>query len=272
MKFALLFFILNFTYQALACSCDVPKPALEFYVSDYVFEGEAVSKIYAADSLTYTVKFKVIKHYKAGDNPDFISYTLPAEGEFSGHFTSCDWNVNKGELWLVYSDLYKGKQSFSFYCSNSKPINEHLEIRKSERKVLDNGNELELGNYRFINYKAKPVTNVDSILSVYNSKDLNLESKSFASFWIDIDKEGNLTSVNLSPRENREMEVVDTIYGLNIRKNQFSKPRNEFESVGLEIAKKVKKWDTYIFYGKQVRYRTFLNFILDEKGNIVIYK
>ena len=80
-----------------------------------------------------------------------------------------------------------------------------------------------------------------------------------------------MTSVNLSPRENREMEVVDTIYGLNIRKNQYSKPRNEFESVALEIAKKVKKWDTYVFHGKQVRYRTFLTFILDENSKIVLY-
>ena len=100
---------------------------------------------------------------------------------------------------------------------------------------------------------------------------MNLESKTFAPFWIDVDKEGNLTSVNLSPRENREMEVVDTIYGLNIRKNQYSKPRNEFESVALEIAKKVKKWDTYVFHGKQVRYRTFLTFILDENSKIVLY-
>jgi len=267
----IIIFVFSYSFNVLACSCDIPKPAIEFYTSDYVFEGEVISKIYAKDSLTYTVKFKVSKHYKFGDEPEFISYTFPAEGEFTGHFTSCDWSVDFGERWLVYSDLYNGKQSFSFYCSNSKPINEHYGIRKSEQIVLDNGNKLELENYRFINHEAKPVTDVDSILSVYNSKDLNLESKTFAPFWIDVDKEGNLTSVNLSPRENREMEVVDSIYGLNIRKNQYSKPRNEFESVALEIAKKVKKWDTYVFHGKQVRYRTFLTFILDENSKIVLY-
>ena len=263
--------ILNFAYHGFACDCDVPKPALEFFESDYVFEGKAVSKIYSADSLTYTVKFEVFKHYKSGDNPDFLNYELPAEGGFIGSFTSCNWNVELGEYWLVYSKEIGGEQKFSFYCSNSKPVNGNHKISNAEQKVLNNGNALDISKYRYHYYQAKPITNLDSILSNYNSKNLNLKPKSFAPFWIDVDRDGNLTQANLSPRKTLEFEIIDTIYGLNLPKNQYSEPRNAFESVTLEIVNKLKKWKPYVLYGKRVKYRTFLNFELDENSEIVIY-
>ncbi|PHR97895.1 MAG: hypothetical protein COA80_06470 [Leeuwenhoekiella sp.] len=268
----LLLSILNFAFYGFACDCDVPKPALEFYESDYVFEGEAVSKIYSADSLTYTVKFEVFKHYKLGDNPDFLSYKLTAEGEFTGHFTSCDWNVELGEYWLVYSKEAGGEQKFSFYCSNSKPVNGNYKISNAEQKVLNNGNALDISKYRYHYYQAKPITNLDSILSKYNSKNLNLKQKGFAPFWIDVDKQGNLTEINLAPREKLETEVVDTIFGLNLPKNQYSEPRSDFQSVAFEIVKALVKWESYQQYAIPVKYRTYLALALDEKGNIVIYK
>lgn len=268
--FIILFFF-YYSIDVLGCSCDNPKPALEFYSSDYVFEGKAISKTYATDSLTYTVKFEVLKHYKDEDKPKFMDYELRAEGEITGQFTSCDWSVDIGEKWLVYSDLYKGAQSFSFYCSNSQPINNERSIFPSHQKVLDNGNTIDLSRYRFVYQDAKPATNLDSIVSIYNLKKLDLKEKTFASVYIDVDKKGNLTCVNLHPRETSEMEIVDTIFGLNIPKNKFVEPRNRFEVVALEIANKVKKWEPYVLYDEQLKYRTFLVFILDENSEIVIY-
>ncbi|MEH6657687.1 hypothetical protein [Leeuwenhoekiella marinoflava] len=268
--FIILFFF-SYSIDVLACSCEIPKPALEFYASDYVFEGKAVSKTYAADSLTYTVKFEVLKHYKDEGEPKFMDYELPAEGEFTGRFTSCDWNVEVGEKWLVYSKPYKGMQSFSFNCSNSHPIINRFKVFPAEQKVLDNGNSIDLSNYRFVYLNAKPITNLDSILSIFNSKKLNLKSKTFAPIYIDVDKEGNLTQANMHPREKMELEVVDTIFGLNIPKNKFVEPRNRFEAVALEIANKIKKWEPYILYDKKVKYRTTLIFVLDENLEVTIY-
>lgn len=266
--FFLLIFI-AFTFKAVACSCDVPKPAMEFYESDYVFEGNAISKIYASDSLTYVVKFKVLKHYKDGDKPKFISYTLKAEGEFTGEFNSCDWNVEEGEKWLIYSEADNKNQRFSFNCSNSKPLGKYS-INEQEQRVLNNGNNFQFTDYRYSSFERNYNTNVDSLLSVFNAKNQNLKSEDFAFLWFDVDREGNTTNVNLAPRHDTGFEVVDTMYGMNLRSNTYEAARNDFEKRVLELANKIKQWQPISLYGTPVKSRVYLAFKVNDKGRLVV--
>ncbi|WP_407557720.1 hypothetical protein [Winogradskyella sp. 4-2091] len=152
-----------------ACGCGIPKPILEFESAEYVFEGKVISKIYANDSLTYTVTFKISKHYKKGDNPATIEFTFKSEGKYTGEWTSCDWSVNKEEFWLVYADLWKEKLTFGYFCSNSKPLDRKT-ISEKEQNVLNNGNSFKLENYIYqseteFNF-TKPISNIDSILKL----------------------------------------------------------------------------------------------------------
>ena len=85
-----------------ACTCDIPKPILEFQESEYVFEGKIISKIYSPDSLNYTVEFEILKHYKKGDNPKFLQFTFKSEGKYTGTYTSCDWNTMKNGWFMLF--------------------------------------------------------------------------------------------------------------------------------------------------------------------------
>ena len=159
--------------KAFACSCEVSKPALEFYSAEYVFEGKAVSKVYASDALTYTITFNILKHYKNGNQPKTLDFTIKSEGEYTGEWTSCDWNVELGENWLVYARFRNNKLTFEYYCSNSRPLDKKI-ISEKEQSVLDNGNAFKLENYIYFvennfNYTV-PITNVDSVLKLGNIK------------------------------------------------------------------------------------------------------
>jgi len=247
------------TARIFACSCETPRPAVEFYQSEYVFEGKVIEKVYDSDSLTYTVIFEISKHYKHGENPEFLKFKLSSEGEITGQFTSCDWNVEKGEKWLVYARKFRDKLTFSYYCSNSKIINERY-IQFEEQKVLNNGNEINLYKYRHTFNNAKTLINIDSILENYRKE--RFKPSSFAPIIIDVNKEGELTNANLFPRKNYEKEVVDTIFGLNLIKNKHEPPKSEFQNLALEIARKLDKWQQYYYLDLKypVRYRTILKF------------
>ena len=104
MKKTIFLVVLIFSFfKTNACSCDIPKPILEFESAEYVFEGKVISKIYAKDSLTYTVTFDITKHYKNSDYPKTLELKFKSEEKYTGEWTSCDWNVNKNENWLVYA-------------------------------------------------------------------------------------------------------------------------------------------------------------------------
>jgi hypothetical protein len=169
MKKTIFLVVLIFSFfKTNACSCDIPKPILEFESAEYVFEGKVISKIYAKDSLTYTVTFDITKHYKNSDYLKTLEFKFKSEEKYTGEWTSCNWNVNKNENWLVYAYYWKDKLTFGYYCSNSKPIGERI-ISEKEQKILNNGNEFEIDKYTFTNLDghftdAKPKINLDSIL------------------------------------------------------------------------------------------------------------
>jgi len=224
-----------------ACSCGIPKPILEFKSADYVFKGKVISKVYASDSLNYTVTFEVFKHYKNGEKPKKMEFTFTSEGEYTGEWTSCDWNVNKDENWLVYAYYLNDKLTFGYYCSNSKPI-ENWAISKSEQQILDNGNSFKIDNYiyQFENEFniTKPISNIDSIFKTGKIK--NYENPYT---WLElfIDKKGNLNSVTTS--FNYQLET-DSIYNLPTEfKIKLNKPITDFEQDAIELINKIPKWE-----------------------------
>lgn len=256
--------------KSFACSCETPKPAVEFYQSDYVFEGKVIEKEYASDSLTNTITFEISKHYKKGDNPKFLKFQLNSEAEVTGLYSSCYWSADKGEKWLVYAKTINGKLDFQFFCSNSKTLNES-KIYSSEQKVLNSGNQLDMTQYRYKSYDAKPITNLDSILKIYQKKKLK-PLKGFAGIWLDIDAQGNLTKANLQPNRELEYEEIDTIFGMNQFKNVYRKPISDLENIALEIARKIKHWEKYYYLDleKPVKYRKALKIYVNKDSIIQV--
>jgi hypothetical protein len=254
-----------------ACSCETPKPIIEFESSEFVFEGKVISKVYAKDSLTYTVTFDIKKHYKKSDRPKTLEFKFKSEGKYTGEWTSCDWNVNKSEKWLVYAYYWKNKLTFDYYCSNSKPIGKRI-ISKREQKTLENGNEFEIDKYTFTNLdghftNAKPKINLDSILRYYKNKNYGEKYKeNRVDIVVDIDKKGNLISANLTSKEHmivENNEVIDSIYNLNKPTNiEVRKPKTNFEVDILKIVKDLKIWEKTFIEGTKtsVRIRKFLKF------------
>ena len=272
MKKTIFLVVLIFSFfKTNACSCDIPKPILEFESAEYVFEGKVISKIYAKDSLTYTVTFDITKHYKNSDYPKTLEFKFKSEEKYTGEWTSCDWNVNKNENWLVYAYYWKDELTFGYYCSNSKPIGKRI-ISEKEQKILNNGNEFEIDKYTFTNLdghftNAKPKINLDSILRNYKNKTYGEKYKeNRVDIVLDIDKKGNLISANLTSKEHMNIEnneVIDSIYNLNKPKNiEIRKPKTNFEIDILKIVKDLKVWEKTFIGGTKtsVRIRKFLQF------------
>ncbi len=267
--------LLFISSKLFACDCETPKIALEAYNSDYVFKGKVTQKFFSKDLSLYTITVKVLKHYKNSDSlPQEFKFTLPSRHNIEK--TSCDYFIDKYEELLLYikkkEDLSYG---FDLMCSNSKKIT-NKQIRKTEMLILENINQFDIDNYvleyaRGFN-SPKPLVNVDSIINLFN--DNKTEPQKFSIVTIDLDKEGKLIKANLTHREGRiKYNVVDTIFGLNYIKNeQYHKPRNNFEELILKISEKITYWTPYknLRTGKAVRFRKFLIFQSNNKGEITV--
>ncbi len=241
MKNLTIIFLLFISFKSFACSCAEVKPILEFYSSKYVFEGEIKSKIYSKDSLTYKVVFDISKHYKKGDSPKNLEFELTSEGKYTGQYTSCDWQANLNEKWLVYAYYYKEKIHYSGICSNSKSIN-YRTIGSKEQKMLDHGNSFEIDNYIFENESefnyCKNITDINSILK-YGKRKKYKNPIAFLSVFID--SYGNLKSVSRDRELNRIKDsIFDITTGIEYRN---SRPKTEFEKDAIELINQVKKWE-----------------------------
>ena len=234
-------FTLLCSVKAFACDCSTPKPAIAFYYSEYVFEGIVASKTYASDSLTYTVTFDILKHYKHGDSPKQLSFTLKSEGKYQGEFTSCDWNVNKNEKWLIYAYRYQEKLVFVYMCGNSKPIGP-TGIFQAEQQVLDNGNDFDPSKYIFTSFdwiNTQPQSNaVDSLLKKYR---YTKHTPNRVNIMVEIDEKGRLIS---AASTRKWYSLTDSVFGLYIPENRdFSQPTNQKEEYFLGIVRSLKKWN-----------------------------
>lgn len=260
--------IFLFSIKALACSCDTPKPAIEFYESDYVFRGKVIKKVYASDSLTKTITFDISKHYKNGDNPKQLEFQFNSEAEVTGLYSSCYFSADVGEEWVVYAKKRDGQLRFHYFCSNSTPLDE-TEISLSHQKVLDNGNNLDLTDFRYNVHKSKPITNLDSIIRLYQKEKIR-SSKKYASLWVDIDRQGNLEKANLSPNKKVVFAETDTIFGMNLLENVDREPTSEVEKKALELTRKIEKWELYYHpkIEKPVKYRIRIAFYVNKDSLI----
>lgn len=241
MKNLILIFLLLTTFKSFSCDCEDVNPILEFYSSKYVFEGEIISKRYSKDSLNYKVIFAISKHYKTGGNPKTLEFELPAEGEYTGEWTSCDWSADKGQKWLVYAFEYQNKIRFSGMCSNSKSLN-HRPIDVREQKMLDNGNSFDLSKYIFeyegvFNY-CENITDINSILKKGKLKTYKSTTTLLSVY---IDSNGNLKSVN---RQRELVRIRDSIFNLNTNIDYGNdRPITDFEKDAIELISQVKKWE-----------------------------
>ena len=263
-KKILLLTLLLISIKSFSCDCMETKPALEFISSKYVFSGTIISKKYAADSLTYKITFQISNHYKKSDIPNKLEFTLNSEGMYTGRWTSCDWNANLYEQWLVYAYEYKGKLLFSGICSNSKPLGR---VGLEEQKMLDNADLFKIDDFVFryeqdFNY-TKPITNFDSIISSGKIMKYN----NYVSFDLLINKKGKLKSIN---RPEILRDETDSIFNLGIyNRDRKFKPKTEFEKEALRLVKRLKKWEIkkHKRTGVAVRYIKYISISFDLKKN-----
>lgn len=235
--------ILTILISALtfACSCVEINPIIEYYSSEYVFEGKIISKVYAKDSLTYKVTFDISKHYKNGDFPKTLEFEVTAEGEYTGQWTSCDWSAKKDQNWLVYAYKYKGTLNFSGICSNSK-VTDYRPIGLREQRMLDNGNSFKIKDYIF-EYESgfsycENITDIKPILDKGKIKDYKTQTTLLN---VSIDSNGNLKSVT---RQRELIRKKDSIFNLTTEIEETNrKPITEFEKDAIELISQVKKWE-----------------------------
>jgi|TARA_B110000090_G_scaffold190181_1_gene221726 hypothetical protein len=237
----LVIFIFSF-FKTIACSCETPIPIIEFDSSEFVFEGKAISKVYAKDSLTYKITFKISKHYKKGNNPKKLEFELENHDK-SQIQSSCDWTVNKSENWLVYAYYWNDKLTFNYYCSNSKRLNTSS-ISLKERKMLENGNLFRIENYIFendIGFTYIFNMTVSDINSILNRGETKKHKSNSTRLTVHIKSNGNLSSVI---REKELIKKKDSIFDFITEITDKNKtPISEFEKDAMKLVNKVEKWE-----------------------------
>lgn len=271
MKFLLvLALILTTSLKIRACDCNPPKQILEFYGAKYVFEGEIISKDYAKDSLTYTLTFKVDKHYKNGEQPNLVKFTKQSEGRYIGVITSCDEDFDVGERWLVFAKTYQNRLVFGSMCSNSRRY-----VTKETIDLLKTANEFKLGshfyNYDFSNLFSyeKPSYNLDSALKKVNTKKFKPNQEVI--IMLDIDTNSNILKRNIYDNSFIRQDK-STKWGLfQFLNEKPNRPTNDFEKRMLKFSKKIKNWPITYFKptNEKVNTRKYLAFRIDKKGDLV---
>lgn len=266
-----LFFYITFFFplKVIACDCDILNPTLEFYESSYVFKGVVNSKVYSQDSLTYTIKFDILKHYKLNDkNPEYLSFKLKSESQYTGEWTSCDWSVYKNQKWLIYAKKNELDEiTFSGMCSNSKRIN-RLPITKKQEEALNKANDFKLDDYVYFdesnfNYTG-PITNIDSIIQKGEIKNY---VKTFAWLKIHINKKGDIIDI-ISPKNLKQ--VRDKSFNLTKEIiNTREKSLTLFEKDAIDLLFKVEKWEVkkHKNTNKPVSYIKHISIEFDTSSN-----
>ena len=243
MKKNVLFFLVLFcSSEIFACDCDPVNATLEFYESEYVFKGVA-EKIYAQDSLTYTVDFKVYKHYKQNSkNPKKLTFKLSNMRSSEMMITSCDWSVNEGQAWLIFAKKNSsGDLKFSGMCSNSRILDKRS-LSEGEEEMLVKTNDFKLDNYIIFKERGftytRPKTNIDSIIKEAKIRDYE---KSYVGLNLYIDSKGNL--IDVISRKNLHRVLDFTCRLTKEVTNANEKPLSLFEKDAIALMLKVKKWE-----------------------------
>ena len=246
MRIVLLITAFFYLQNVSACDCDLPNKVLDFMASKYVFKGKIVSKEFAPDSLTYSVVFEVLEHYKKGEQPKQLKYEVAAPDN-----SSCSWEVFVGQTLMIFSKVWRGKDVFSLMCSNSGRVDPEI-LRMAENWEQFNIDEFSFSDREgFDLTPARPEMDIDSLLSKYKSKDYSKYDNGNWYFqeqaWIsvDIDREGNVKQVRVFGHhwETRYWFEKDSIFPA--RKYSTLKQANdlsEFEQDMLREIKKIRKY------------------------------
>ncbi len=241
MKNTLLLLLFSIPIKIYCCEPIEVKEILSFYSSKYVFEGKIISKIYAKDSLTYTITFDIYKHYKKSNIPKRIKMKFEAEGEYTGIFTSCDWSCNVGEKWLVFA--HKNNSTLFYNMGvNSRRI-EKSPITKHEKSLFEKANSFNIKNYIYMNNSnpfnyCKNLTNINLILKQGKNKKYK---KGCTVLYFLINEKGKLKSVRVA---NSTKFVLDPTFNLIIKmKNEKKIPVSTFEKDAIKLMSRVKKWE-----------------------------
>ncbi|MDN3643148.1 hypothetical protein QWY87_10585 [Lutimonas halocynthiae] len=262
--------------QLLACDCEYPKPIMEFYSAEHVFEGKVISKTYTKDSLHFTVRLEALKHYKVGNNPKYMDFTFSSEGRFTGVITSCDWFVEKNENWLVFTEIRNSRLTFNPMCSNSQLIKDG--ISKQMRDLLVKANSFNIHDYIFnpteIQFNSISNVKLDSLVGKIRKK-LMGEPESLQLVMI-IDEQGELEKVNayFRPPYNIYKDMkFDSIYGL-IR-DYSPKKRDSLKEIELNLIESIsllKTWNILSHKKTNVPVKYYLSPVLIYNEDISEWK
>lgn len=228
--------------KGIACDCSTPSAAIEFYEAEFVFTGKIISKKYSKNNLTYTITFQIDRHYKKNSsNPKLLKFTLKSDKNPNLTVTSCDWKVNKGEVWLVYARRYGKELLFDYYCTNSMRLT-NGKIPQGYQKLLENGNLFKIDDYIYqfedCFNDTRPLSNIDSIFKQEKGKEYD---KAFTGLELLIDKKGDLMSIVPS---NQLIMMNDSVFYL-VKNFIIEKDAKltEFQKDAINVAFKVKKWE-----------------------------
>ena len=275
--------LLYCTTFSFACVCDTPALSLEYMTSKFVFYGEVLRKEYAPDKLTYTATFRVIEHFKEGHQPIFLKFNLMAEGDHTGKFSSCDWNVEEGQKWVIFAEDDQGDLSFSYYCSNSFPIRDNTYPSKI-KELANNWKDFSLGDFIFtrLDYpfeETLPELNLDSLLRKYYTKDYGDDyNNNRAHFIVDMDSQGKVIQVSPSYIPGRERIWVyekHPVFKLNVyHPLKEIGATTEFQKDILRELLKIRKWEPAILSETSIAvpYRRHLQFHKRKDTILAHYK
>lgn len=252
--------------------------ALEFMSSKYVFYGKAISKEYAEDKLTYSVVFEVIEHYKESDSPLQVRYDLPS---YDG--SSCGWEVNLEETWLIFSKIENDRNRFYQYCSNSRLLkNPDTHIKQ----IVENWNQFNIDDYIFSYYDghwrfftpAYPAKNIDSLIRKYYKKDYSEYEKAPSYRWnrahilVDIDRKGKVKQIAVyeGSREQIRYERDSIFLAQKYHRVKQTRDLLIFEKDMLKALKKIRSYTPVKIENTEITvpYRQVIQF---QKKNDTIY-
>lgn len=272
----LLIILLLLPFHVFACDCNPPPVALDFLRSEYVFLGRVIEKKVAEDSLTYTVTFRIDRHYKANErDPKLLDFTLPLESPYS----TCGFNVNKNENWLVYAYKRQNGLSFYSYCTNSKPYRALEDIDKQELSLLERGDEIDINEIVFqrsfiesayADFKATvPITPLNSLLHQIKPKVYkNLDKAHLERAIIDIDKDGNITNIVI-PEKPLKYES-EKKYDIHYLKYIPAATPTRLQKEIVKVLKQGKPWIPAGFNGRNVNSRVYARITFDTDGRLIV--
>jgi hypothetical protein len=262
--------ILSFL-QSNACECSERPLILDLYSADIVFIGTAIEKTYSDDSSEYTIIFKASKFYKNNKpEQDLLRFTKISEGKYSNQYSSCDYHLNAGNEWLIIAN-YRGDEISFGYCSESRVI-DRKPLTQETTELLENIQNFDISEHRFSSgdgfTSTKPMMNLDSLANSVGTREFEKQTQLIV---FDFDRQGNLTTANFYPR--RERTMTEPNFGLSWFENiEYAKPKNEFEELAIELARKITKWTPIKHHStsEPVLGRASAFFSISEQGNIEI--